>query len=178
MIEVFEKLKKEKGIPIPESVKILSCMGKVAVNSNENSLEYAKEWVDSYTYPPEEPSKYTDVELLNKKFNREIWSILLPNEREEDLRNFLISKFKDTDDCYEINKDTIDTIIDRTLENMSFVWKNEEPIYGGQKRKTIKAMKSKKARKSYNTTKSKKPRSSKKSKRNRKYVKLTCNYKW
>lgn len=171
MIEVFEKLKKEKGIPIPESVKILSCMGKVAVNSNENSLEYAKEWVDSYTYPPEEDKKYTKVELLNKIFNREIWSILLPNEREEDLRNFLISKFKDTDDCYEINKDTIDTIIDRTLENMSFVWKNEEPIYGGQKRKTRRAMKSKKAMKSYNTTKSKKPRSSKKSKRNRKYVK-------
>lgn len=170
-IDDFERLEKEKGIPIPESVKILSCMGKVAVNSTETALEYAQEWVDSYTYPPEEPSKYTKVELLNMEFNREIWSILLPDERKEDLRIFLINKFKDTDDCYEINKDIIDALIDSTVEKMSYVWQNEEPIYGGQKRKTRRAMNSKKARKSYNTTKSKKPRSSKKSKRNRKYVK-------
>ena len=176
-IDNFERLEKEKGIPIPESVKILSCMGKVAVNSTETALEYAQEWVDSYTYPPEEPSKYTKAELLNIEFNRGIWGVLLPDERKESLRNFLINKFKDTDDCYEINKDIIDTLIDSTVEKMSYVWQNEEPIYGGQKRKTRKAMKSKKvrkskkARKSYNTTKSKKPRSSKKSKRNRKYVK-------
>ena len=188
-IDDFEKLEKEKGIPIPEPVKILSCMGKVAVNSTETALEYAQEWVDSYTYPPEEPSKYTKAELLNIEFNRGIWGVLLPDERKESLRNFLINKFQDTDDCYEINKDTIDTIIDSTVEKMSYVWQNEEPIYGGQKRKTRKAMKSKKARKtrkamkskktrkskntrkSYNKTKSKKPRSSKKSRRNRKYVK-------
>lgn len=170
-IDDFERLEKEKGIPIPESVKILSCMGKVAVNSTETALEYSQEWVDSYTYPPEKPSKYTKVELLNMEFNREIWSILLPDERKEDLRNFLINKFKDTDDCYEINKYIIDALIDSTVEKMSYVWQNEEPIYGGQKRKTRRAMKSKKARKSYNTTKSKNPRSSKKSKRNRKYVK-------
>ena len=142
---------------MPESVKVIVCMNDAKPEMlNGKTYGFSKEWFE----------EFKTEDGVGKK---EEWKQMGNEGRRENLRKFLIDKFKE-ENCYVILKDTYDAAIEHVIGEMSYLLDNDKPVLGGKRKKSRKSKRKstnkKKSRKSTNKKKSRKSkRKSRKSKK-------------
>lgn len=101
-------------VPTPEIITLscISKIGKIQKDPNEIMQRWSESWEDITR-----------------------WKEMKKEERKEDFKNFMREDYKD-DECYEINREAIEEIINQKADEIDYVFQNDDEVmFGGKKSK-------------------------------------------